>query len=175
MSLQVPGTESRAKALPAWGVQSSPSVPSCLVWGYAAWVQSQALCSGLERHHPHPTSRQQKGLETTFNDTVAGGRVEGRAGYTNCCRCCGGLVAALLARSLAFSVAASAVSFAFSLASLAVSTRVLEGASPAGRGRLQRMLITTSQPPTSSLSESEPRRGGWDPGEQEGPRHSMVC
>ena len=45
--------------------------------------------------------------------------------------CCCFFVAALLARSLAFSVAASAVSFAFSLASLAVSqTRVLEGASP---------------------------------------------
>lgn len=40
------------------------------------------------------------------------------------------LVAALLARSLAFSVAARAVSLAFSVASLAVSTSVLEGASP---------------------------------------------
>ena len=40
----------------------------------------------------------------------------------------------MLARSLAFSVAASAVSLAFSLASLAVSTRVLGGASPGAKG-----------------------------------------
>ena len=52
----------------------------------------------------------------------------------NCCCCF--LVAVLLARSLAFSVASSAISLAFSLASLAVSTRVLGGASPCSLAKM---------------------------------------
>ena len=103
---------------------------------------------GQTTHPPpahHPDSRQ--GWKLTFNNKVQGGKSTGTgasgllccgprawAGYTNCCCCCCFLVAALLARSLAFSVAASAVSLAFSLASLAVSTRVLGGASPGAKG-----------------------------------------
>lgn len=52
------------------------------------------------------------------------------------------LVAALLARSLAFSVAARAVSLAFSVASLAVSTSVLEGASPVTTNRYPQPRLT---------------------------------